>query len=94
MRILLNQFSFFFKIFFPSFKRVDLGECHKIHDLALRADYEKVAESVFDMGYEYIALDVLEEFVADCDKKKEISKRKLKDTQEELGEEAAKKVFI
>ena len=39
------------------------------------------------------ALDVLEEFVADCDKKKEISKRKLKETQEELGEESAKKVF-
>lgn len=74
--------------------RVDLGECHKIHDLALRADYEKVAETQTDLGYEYIALDVLEEFVADCDKKKEISKRKLKDTQEELGEEAAKKMNI
>jgi RNA-binding protein Luc7-like 2 len=60
----------------------------------LRADYEKVAETQTDLGYEYIALDVLEEFVADCDKKKEISKRKLKDTQEELGEEAAKKVVL
>ena len=32
--------------------------------------------------------------MSDCDKKKEVSKRKLKETQEELGEEAAKKVKI
>lgn len=27
------------------FQRMDLGECPKIHDLALRADYEKASQS-------------------------------------------------
>lgn len=30
---------------------MDLGECHKYHDLALRADYEKAAKNK-DYGYE------------------------------------------
>lgn len=28
-----------------SFQRMDLGECQKIHDLALRADYEQAAKT-------------------------------------------------
>lgn len=33
----------YYKIFF--WQRMDLGECPKIHDLALRADYEKAQQS-------------------------------------------------
>lgn len=35
---------------------------------------------------------MLEEFISEWDRKKEIAKRKLKETQEELGEESAKMV--
>ena len=38
------------------------------------------------------ALDMLNKFVAECDRKTENAKRKLQETQEELGEEAARKV--
>ena len=34
-----------------SFQRMDIGECANIHDLALRADYEKGSE-LKDYGYE------------------------------------------
>ena len=30
-------------IVYVSFQRMDLGECPKIHDLALRADYEQAS---------------------------------------------------
>jgi len=35
---------------------------------------------------------MLNKFVAECDRKTENAKRKLQETQEELGEEAARKV--
>jgi hypothetical protein len=35
---------------------------------------------------------MLNQFVAECDRKTEHAKRKLHETQEELGEEAARKV--
>lgn len=35
----INKFHFFFK------QRMDLGECPKVHDLALRADYEKASKT-------------------------------------------------
>ena len=38
------------------------------------------------------AMEHLEAFINDCDRKVEVQKRKLKETQEELSEEAAKKV--
>ena len=37
------------------------------------------------------ALDHLESFIADCDRRTEAAKRKLKETQEELSEEAKQK---
>jgi RNA-binding protein Luc7-like 2 len=36
---------------------------------------------------------MLNQFVAECDRKTEHAKRKLRETQEELGEEAARKVI-
>lgn len=39
-------------IYLPSnlFQRMDIGECAAIHDLALRADFEKASETK-DYGY-------------------------------------------
>ncbi|CAM2697806.1 unnamed protein product [Rotaria socialis] len=71
--------------------RVDLGECTKIHEYALRADYERAA-TTRNLYYEMDALDMLSKFVAECDRKTEHAKRKLQETQEELGEEAARKM--
>ncbi|CAF0920624.1 unnamed protein product [Rotaria sordida] len=71
--------------------RVDLGECAKVHEYALRADYERAA-ATHNLYYEIDALEVLNQFVAEADRKAEHAKRKLRETQEELGEEAARKM--
>jgi len=71
--------------------RVDLGECAKVHEYALRADYERAA-ATRNLYYEVDALEVLTQFVAEADRKTEHAKRKLRETQEELGEEAARKM--
>ncbi|CAM4874206.1 unnamed protein product [Rotaria socialis] len=72
--------------------RVDLGECAKVHEYALRADYERAAATKHSLDYELDALQVLNQFVAEADRKTEHAKRKLRETQEELGEEAARKM--
>jgi len=71
--------------------RVDLGECARVHEYALRADYERAAATK-NLYYEVDALEVLNQFVAEADRKTEHAKRKLRETQEELGEEAARKM--
>jgi len=73
--------------------RVDLGECAKVHEYALRADYERAA-ATRNLYYEVDALEVLTQFVAEADRKTEHAKRKLRETQEELGEEAARKMNL
>lgn len=70
--------------------RMDLGECPKVHDLALKADYEMAAKNK-DYYYDIDAMEHLQNFIGDCDKRTEIAKRKLKETQEELSEEATGK---
>ena len=40
------------------------------------------------------AMEHLESFIADCDRKTELAKRRLKETQEELSEEANAKVGL
>ncbi|OWF47782.1 putative RNA-binding protein Luc7-like 2 isoform X2 [Mizuhopecten yessoensis] len=70
--------------------RMDLGECPKIHDLALRADYEWATKKK-DYYYDIDAMEHLQSFIADCDRKTEMAKRRLKETQEELSEEANQK---
>jgi hypothetical protein len=72
--------------------RMDMGECHKIHDLALRADYEKAAKDR-DYYYDVDATDHLEAFIKDCDKRTEQAKRRLAETQEELTAEVAAKAL-
>jgi len=70
--------------------RMDMGECPKKHDLALRADYE-AAQKHKDHFYDVDACDHLTAFVADCDRKTEQSKKKLAETQEALSDEVTGK---
>ncbi|XP_005092545.1 putative RNA-binding protein Luc7-like 1 isoform X1 [Aplysia californica] len=70
--------------------RMDLGECPNVHDLALRADYELAAKTK-DYFYDIDAMEHLQSFISDCDRKTEVAKRRLKETQEELSEEANSK---
>nr|CAG4641134.1 EOG090X0BOE [Eulimnadia texana] len=70
--------------------RMDIGECSGIHDLALRADYEKASETK-DYGYEINAMEHLQGFIADCDRKTEAAKKRLAETQEELSAEVNSK---
>lgn len=72
--------------------KADMGSCNKIHDLALKADYEKALQKRSDYNFEYDALAAIEKFIAESDRRKEIAKIRLKESQEELGEEAAKKM--
>lgn len=71
--------------------RVDLGDCRLMHDFALKADFE-AAQKEQDYYFDIEAVDILRRFVEDCDRRTEFAKQKLKDTQEELGEEAARKM--
>ncbi|KAL7873943.1 hypothetical protein SRHO_G00049130 [Serrasalmus rhombeus] len=70
--------------------RMDLGECSKIHDLALRADYE-IASKERDLFFELDAVDHLESFIVDCDRRTELAKKRLAETQEEISAEVAAK---
>ncbi|XP_059477537.1 putative RNA-binding protein Luc7-like 1 isoform X2 [Neocloeon triangulifer] len=70
--------------------RMDLGECPKIHDLALRADYEQ-ASSGKDYYYDIDATEHLQTFISDCDRRTELAKQRLAETQEELSAEVAAK---
>ncbi|XP_032357269.1 putative RNA-binding protein Luc7-like 1 isoform X4 [Etheostoma spectabile] len=69
---------------------MDLGECTKIHDLALRADYE-IASKERDLFFELDAVEHLESFIADCDRRTELAKKRLAETQEEISAEVAAK---
>ncbi|CAH2306834.1 RNA-binding Luc7-like 1 isoform X1 [Pelobates cultripes] len=70
--------------------RMDLGECTKIHDLALRADYE-IASKERELFFELDAMDHLESFIAECDRRTELAKKRLAETQEEISAEVAAK---
>lgn len=70
--------------------RMDLGDCPKHHDLALRADFE-LASKKKDYYYDIDAMEHLQSFIQDCDARTEIAKKRLKETQEELSEEANSK---
>ncbi|XP_059947565.1 putative RNA-binding protein Luc7-like 2 [Mesoplodon densirostris] len=70
--------------------RRDLGKCLKVHDLALRADYE-IASKEQDFFFELDAMDHLQSFIADCDRRTEVAKKRLAETQEEISAEVAAK---
>jgi RNA-binding protein Luc7-like 2 len=69
---------------------MDLGECPRIHDLALRADFEK-AQATKDYFYDLDAMEHLQAFISDCDRRTEAAKQRLAETQEELSAEVAVK---
>ncbi|KAM7127422.1 LOW QUALITY PROTEIN: uncharacterized protein J5F26_011065 [Ciconia maguari] len=69
--------------------RMDLGECLKVH-AALRADYE-IASKDQDFFFELDAMDHLQSFIADCDRRTEVAKKRLAETQEEISAEVAAK---
>ncbi|XP_017302185.1 putative RNA-binding protein Luc7-like 1 [Diaphorina citri] len=69
---------------------MDLGECPKIHDLALRADYEKASKNR-DYYYDIDAMEHLQAFISDCDRRTELAKQRLLETQEVLSAEVAEK---
>ncbi|XP_053690548.1 putative RNA-binding protein Luc7-like 2 isoform X2 [Sabethes cyaneus] len=69
---------------------MDLGECPKVHDLALRADYENASKSK-DYYYDVDSMEHLQAFIADCDRRTEAAKKRLAETQEELTAEVAAK---
>ncbi|XP_066599862.1 putative RNA-binding protein Luc7-like 1 isoform X1 [Prorops nasuta] len=71
--------------------RMDMGECPQIHDLALRADYE-AAQKKKDHFYDIDAMEHLQNFIADCDRRTEQAKQRLAETQEELSAEVAVKL--
>ncbi|XP_023324251.1 putative RNA-binding protein Luc7-like 1 isoform X3 [Eurytemora carolleeae] len=73
--------------------RMDIGECSRIHDLGLRADYE-LAQKSKDYFYDVDAFEHLSAFVADCDRKTESSKIKLAETQEMLSDEVTTKANL
>ncbi|KRX84676.1 putative RNA-binding protein Luc7-like 2 [Trichinella sp. T6] len=83
--VLANTVSFIF-----SLGRMDMGMCSRVHDPALRADYEK-ASTERDYFYDVDALDHLERFFRDCDRRMEGAKKRLAETQEELTEDLAEK---
>ena len=49
---------------------------------------------LIDKNASFQAMEHLSSFIADCDRKTELAKRRLKETQEELSEEANQKVKI
>lgn len=75
----------------PHKQRMDIGECPRVHDLALRADYEAAAKSR-EYGYELDAFDHLQSFVREADRKTELAKKRLAETQEELTSEVSVKL--
>lgn len=71
--------------------RMDLGDCHKIHDLALRADFENASKEK-DYYYDVDAMEHLQNFIGECDRRTEQAKRRLAETQEELSSEVTQKL--
>lgn len=69
---------------------MDLGECPKVHDLALRADYQQSSKAK-DYFYDVEATEHLNAFIQDCDRRTELAKKRLAETQEELSAEVSSK---
>lgn len=88
---------------------MDLGECPKIHELALRADYQQASKTkdyFYDVEVRKTVLQVLKSisftfvfqatehlnaFIQDCDRRTDLAKKRLAETQEELSAEVSSK---
>ncbi|GAU94392.1 hypothetical protein RvY_06172 [Ramazzottius varieornatus] len=64
--------------------RMDIGKCRQIHDYAAKADYEK-ANAEKDLDFETDAMYELRAFIRDIDRRIDLSKKDLIETQEELS---------
>lgn len=64
--------------------RADLGTCKKLHDLALKADYE-MAQKKKDYFYDFDACKHLQSFVEDTDRRIEVAKQRLAEQQAEVS---------
>lgn len=71
--------------------KLELGECSKVHDPALRADYLN-ATNKEELMYEVSALERLHAFVSDADRRTDHLKKKLAETQQELSAEETSKL--
>ena len=88
---------------------MDLGECPKIHELALRADYQQASKTkdyFYDVEVRKTVLQVMQSisftfifqatehlnaFIQDCDRRTDLAKKRLAETQEELSAEVSSK---
>jgi len=70
--------------------RADVGTCKKMHDLALKADYE-MAQKNKDYFYDFEAYTHLRNFVADIDRRIDVAKDKLAEQQAEVSAEVQNK---
>ena len=66
---------------------MDLGECSKVHDVALRSDFER-EQAKKDHFYDLDALEDLDFFIKETDRKIEIARKKQDDESIEVSEEA------
>lgn len=73
--------------------RMDIGACARVHEPALRADFNRAEERGKDHYYDLEALDFLERFFAECERKKEVAKKRLEESQEELGEDVGSRAL-
>jgi len=70
--------------------RADIGECRKIHDLALKADYEMASKSK-DYFYDFDAYEHVNAFITETDQKIVVSKKRLAEQQAEVSAEVQSK---
>jgi hypothetical protein len=63
--------------------KVDLGACPKKHSQKLKKEYEEAVAKKDHEGYEDEWARILADFVADCDRKIDIARKRLEKTPED-----------
>lgn len=66
--------------------RGDMGQCKKVHDVALRADFENSSRK-YEYTFQKEALQQLKNFVAESERRTQFAKVRLAETQEILSAE-------
>ncbi|XP_015924141.1 putative RNA-binding protein Luc7-like 1 [Parasteatoda tepidariorum] len=66
--------------------RGDMGQCKKVHDVALRADYENSSKKD-ELNFQREALMQLKSFIGESERRIQIAKVRLAETQENLSNE-------
>ncbi|KAK3728411.1 hypothetical protein QZH41_020430 [Actinostola sp. cb2023] len=68
-------------------QKMDLGTCQKFHNSALKADFIDASKKR-DYGYDIDQMEYLQSFINECDRKIQIAKKRLEDTQDENDDSA------